>query len=134
VGALAAAALADRYGRILPVTIALAVQVATVLLLQGQMPWLQFAATAAVFQGFWNLTGPYMMGTIALNDTTGKVSLLIPTAQIGGFFLGPTIAGPLIEGRGLVAANIVAAACIGLALVLFIPVARRVKGLKGGGH
>ncbi len=135
VGALAAAALADRFGRILPVTIALGVQVVMVLLLQGEMPWWQFAATAATFQAFWNLTGPYMMGTVALNDTTGRISLLIPTAQIGGFFLGPTLVGVFMSDGDLGAVNRVSAACIALALVLFIPVARRVSALKGGvGH
>ncbi len=135
VGALAAAALADRFGRILPVTVALLVQLAAVLMLRGEMPWLQFTITAATFQAFWNLTGPYMMGTIALNDTTGKVSLLIPTAQIGGFFLGPAIVSAFIEDSGLIAVNAVSATCIVLALVLFIPVASRVKAIRGAaGH
>ena len=88
VGALTASWLADRIGRIIPVTVALLVQVVMIALLQGEMSFLQFMLTAAVFQIFWNLNGPYIMGTIALSDTTGRVSLLIPTAQIGGFFLG----------------------------------------------
>jgi len=132
VGALAAAALADRFGRILPVTLALAVQLVMVLLLQGEMPWLQFAVTAATFQGFWNLTGPYIMGTIAMADTTGKVSLLIPTAQIGGFFLGPTIVGALMKDGDVSTANTVAAVCIVAALVMFIPVARRLGTARPG--
>ena len=44
-----------------------------------------------------------MMGTVALNDATGKVSLLIPTAQIGGFFLGPTIVGLFLTPGSLAA-------------------------------
>lgn len=132
-GALAAAALADRFGRILPVTIALGVQLAMVLLLQGEMPWMQFTATVATFQVFWNLAGPYMMGTVALNDTTGRVSLLIPTAQIGGFFFGPILVGTVMTAGDLSAVNRVSAVSIALALVLFIPVARRISGLKGGG-
>jgi hypothetical protein len=130
IGALAAAALADRFGRLLPVSIALIVQLAMVFLLRGEMAWLQFAVTAATFQTFWNLTGPYMMGTVALNDVTGKVSILIPTAQIGGFFLGPAIVSVFIGESGLRAVNVVSGVCMVLALVLFIPVASRVKGLK----
>lgn len=127
VGALAASWLADRIGRIIPVTVALLVQVAMIALLQGQMGFLQFAVTAAVFQTFWNLTGPYLMGTIALSDTTGKVSLLIPTAQIGGFFLGPVIAGQFLTGNGYGPANAVAIACCLGALALFIPTALRLN-------
>ena len=126
-GALAASWLADRIGRIIPVTVALLVQVAMIFLLQGQMSFLQFAATAAVFQIFWNLTGPYLMGTIALSDNTGKVSLLIPTAQIGGFFLGPVIAGRFLTGQGFGPANTVAIVCCLLALALFIPTAMRLN-------
>jgi len=132
-GAVAAAALADRIGRIIPVTVALLVQVAMITLLQGEMGFVQFAVTAAVFQTFWNLTGPYLMGTIALSDSTGKVSLLIPTAQIGGFFLGPVIAGPLLTpGEGYGPANVVAIACCLGALALFIPTALRLNRRLAG--
>ena len=126
-GALAASWLADRIGRIIPVTVALLVQVAMIALLQGQMSFVQFAVTAAVFQIFWNLTGPYIMGTIALSDNTGKVSLLIPTAQIGGFFLGPVIAGQFLTGQGFGPANTVAIVCCLAALALFIPTALRLN-------
>lgn len=126
IGAFVAAALADRFGRILPVTVALLVQFTMVLLLQGEMTWLRFAVTAATFQAFWNLTGPYVMGTIALGDGRGRVSVLIPTAQIGGFFLGPLIVGRFLSEGSYSAVNAVGATCILLALVLFIPVARRV--------
>ena len=128
VGALAASWLADRIGRIIPVTVALLVQVVMIALLQGEMSFLQFMLTAAVFQIFWNLNGPYIMGTIALSDTTGRVSLLIPTAQIGGFFLGPVIAGSMLTpGAGYGPANTLAIACCLLALAIFIPVAMRLK-------
>ncbi len=131
-GALAASWLADRIGRIIPVTVALLVQVVMIFLLQGQMSFLQFAVTAAIFQIFWNLTGPYLMGTIALSDNTGKVSLLIPTAQIGGFFLGPVIAGQFLTGQGFGPANTVAIICCLAALALFIPTALRLNKRLAG--
>jgi predicted MFS family arabinose efflux permease len=128
-GALAASVLGARIGRIIPVTVALLVQVAMIALLQGEMDFLRFVVTAAVFQSFWNLTGPYIMGTIATADVTGKVSLLIPTAQIGGFFLGPVIAGQLLTpGGGFGRANTLAMACCLLALAIFVPVALRLRG------
>jgi hypothetical protein len=136
-GALAASVLSDRIGRLIPVSIALLVQVAMVSLLRGEMSWLQFVATAATFQIFWNMTGPYLMGTVAMSDATGKVSLLIPTAQIGGFFLGPVIVGRFLTEGSYLAVNVVSASCILLALALFVPAAARLKGVKapaGGGH
>jgi predicted MFS family arabinose efflux permease len=132
-GALAASWLADRAGRLLPVAVGLLVQVAMIFLLQGQMSFGQFLLTAAVFQSFWNLTGPYMMGTIALSDTSGRVSVLIPTAQIGGFSLGNFIVPPLLTaGEGYAPANMVAIACCLLALALFVPTALRLdRQLRG---
>ena len=112
-------------------TVALVVQIIMISLLRGQMSWMQFAATAAVFQIFWNMTGPYLMGTIALSDTTGKASLLIPTAQIGGFFLGPVIVSRFLTEGSLLAVNYVGATCIALALLLFVPTAVRLKNVSG---
>ncbi|GIK33448.1 MAG: hypothetical protein AMXMBFR45_18180 [Gammaproteobacteria bacterium] len=135
IGALAAAAMADRFGRLLPVSLALAVQLVMVLLLRGEMPWLQFAMTVATFQTFWNMTGPYLMGNVAANDTTGKFSLLIPTIQIGGFFLGPTLTRFFLAGGSYAAANYVAAVCIAAALLLFIATAGRSRNAgPGPGH
>jgi predicted MFS family arabinose efflux permease len=130
-GALAAAAIGDRFGRLAPVSVALLMQLAMVALLRGEMSWLQFAATAATFQVFWNLTGPYLMGTVALSDSTGRLSLLIPTAQIGGFFLGPVIVSRFLTGGSLLPANYVATVCFVAALLLFVPAAIRLRGVKG---
>jgi predicted MFS family arabinose efflux permease len=126
-GALAASWLAPRTGRLVPVTVALTVQVAMIALLQGPMSFVQFAVTASVFQTFWNMTGPFLMGTVALSDPSGKVSLLIPTAQIGGFFLGPILAGRLLTGQGFAPANWLAMGCCLLALAIFVPTALRLK-------
>jgi len=126
-GALAASWLSDRIGRIIPVTAAILMQIVMASLLRGEMSWLQFAATAATFQVFWNLTGPYLMGTVALSDTTGKISLLIPTAQIGGFFLGPVIVGLFLTEGSYAAANGVAVGCFLTALAVFVPTALRLR-------
>jgi len=126
-GSLTASALGDRFGRILPVTIALVMQVIMILLLQGEMSWLRFAATAAVFQWFWNLTGPYLMGTVAMSDSTGRVSVMMSAAQTGGFALGPALAGAMMAEDSLLAANYVGVAFCIAALVVFVPTAVRLK-------
>ena len=126
-GALAASWVADRWGRILPVAFALAAQIVGIWLLQGDMVWLRFAAIASVFHFFWNFTGPYLMGTVAGNDTTGRIAVLIPAAQFGGFAVGNALAGNLIAGSGLVAANVVGAVGCAVALVLFVPIAWRMR-------
>ena len=95
------------------------------------MTLFQFAATAAIFQIFWNLTGPYMMGAVAMSDTSGRVSVTIPAAQTGGFFLGPAIAAGFMTEGSLWAANTVGIVCCVIAAVIFVPVALRL-GRKVG--
>jgi len=132
VGALAAAALAAKgVGRFLPVTVALLAQMIFAWLIQGEITFLELVIKASIFQVFWNLTGPFMMGAISASDTGGKVAVLIPAAQTSGFFIGPTIAGQFMADTGLVAANWTAVVCCAIALVIFIPLQAR---LKAAGH
>ena len=127
-GALAAAALAAKgVGRFLPVTIALLGQMAVVWFIQGEMSWLELVIKASIFQVFWNMTGPFLMGAIAASDTRGKVAVLIPAAQTSGFFIGPAIAGQFMAEAGLRAANLTAIICCGIALAIFIPLSARLK-------
>jgi predicted MFS family arabinose efflux permease len=128
VGALAAAALATKgVGRFLPVTIALLGQMAVVWFIQGEMSWVELIIKASIFQVFWNMTGPFLMGAIAASDTRGKVAVLIPAAQTSGFFIGPAIAGQFMAEAGLSAANLTAIICCGIALAIFIPLSARLK-------
>ncbi len=120
-GALTASALAGRGGRLLPVSIALLVQIGMILLLQGEMSFIRFAATCAVFQIFWNFTGPYLMGMVAESDATGRIAVLIPAAQLGGFAIGPAIAGYLMTADNFGVANYTGAAGCLIALLVFIP-------------
>jgi len=126
-GALAASALAGRGGRLVPVGVALLVQIGAIMLLQGEMSFLRFTATCALFQIFWNFTGPYLMGMVAASDNTGRISVLIPVAQTGGFALGPAIAGGMMVGDSLTAVNNVGMAAILVALVIFVPTVLRLN-------
>lgn len=122
-GALAASWIADRWGRIPPVSVALLAQVGAIALLQGDLSWTQFAITASVFHFFWNFTGPYLMGMVATSDPTGRIAVLMPAAQTGGFAVGTALAGNLMTGGSITAANAVAIGGCLIALVIFIPTA-----------
>jgi len=122
-GALAASWVADRWGRILPVTVALLAQVGAIALLQGELSWIQFALFASAFHFFWNFTGPYLMGMVASSDATGRIAVLMPAAQTGGFAAGTALAGNLMTGGSLLPANAVAIAGCLMALVVFVPAA-----------
>jgi predicted MFS family arabinose efflux permease len=124
-GAMTASWVADRWGRLLPVSVALGAQIAAIMLLQGEMSWVRFAMIAGFFHFFWNFTGPYMMGAVASSDQTGRISVLMPAAQTGGFAVGTALAGNMMTGSALTPANYVAAAGCLAALLVFVPVALR---------
>jgi hypothetical protein len=71
------------------------------------------------------------MGAIASSDTGGKVSVLIPAAQTAGFSIGPMIAVAFMTEGSLIAANYTTIICCIIALVIFIPLAAK---LKAAGH
>jgi predicted MFS family arabinose efflux permease len=132
VGALAASAIAAKgMNRFMPVTIALLMQMLMAWLLQGEMSWVEMAIKASIFQVFWNMTGPFFMGAIAASDTGGRVSVLIPAAQTSGFFIGPAVVGMFLESTGLAAVNYITIAFCAASLIIFIPLAAR---LKAAGH
>ena len=126
-GALAASAMGDKFGRLAPVSIALIMQAIMISMLTGEMSFLRFAATAAIFQIFWNLTGPYIMATIAGSDASGRAAVLIPAAQTGGFFLGPYIAAQLVTEQNLFPANALGIAGCLISLVIFVPLVLRIN-------
>lgn len=127
-GSLGAAALATKgVGRFMPVTIALLVQMVMAWFLQGEMNLVEMVIKASIFQIFWNMTGPFLMGAIAASDSGGKISVLIPAAQTSGFFIGPAIVGMFIEGTGLIVVNYLTIAFCAVALVIFIPLSARLK-------
>ncbi|MGI9308212.1 MAG: hypothetical protein ACR2P6_03050 [Gammaproteobacteria bacterium] len=128
VGSLGAAALAAKgVNRFLPVTIALLMQMIMAWLLQGEMNLAEMAIKASIFQIFWNLTGPFFMGAIAASDSGGKISVLIPAAQTSGFFIGPAVVGAFYTGANLIVVNYLTIAFCAVALVMFIPLAAKLK-------
>ncbi|MBS94711.1 MAG: hypothetical protein CL799_09765 [Chromatiales bacterium] len=127
-GSLGAAALAGKgVNRFLPVTIALVMQIIMAWFLQGEMNLAEMAIKASIFQVFWNMTGPFLMGGIAASDSGGRVSVLMPAAQTSGFFIGPAVVGIFLEGTGLVAVTYTTIAFCAVALVIFIPLSARLK-------
>jgi hypothetical protein len=62
---------------------------------------------------------------VAASDPTGRIAVLIPVAQTGGFGLGPVIAGSMMTDQSLLAANYVGIAGILLALLIFVPTVLR---------
>jgi predicted MFS family arabinose efflux permease len=126
-GALAAAALGTRLGRMLPIVFALMLQIATCFLLATRNDWYSYLLAIALFNFCWNLTLPYLMGAIASADTSGRFMVLIPAAQTGGYALGPIAVGLIMAGDDYQTAAWTSMVVFFLCLLMVIPLLRRMS-------
>ena len=102
-GALMAAVIGNRFGRVLPFALAMLGQVIAITLLRDLQspPLLIFAI--CLYNGSWNFALPYLFATAAMSDSSGKRVVLMSTAQAVGLTLGAATAGMVIGQFGLVA-------------------------------
>jgi predicted MFS family arabinose efflux permease len=128
-GAFAAALLADRFGRTGPFTAALTLQLLAMLLLGDVGGLTAFVVAVALYNGTWNFALPYLFSLAAAVDRLGTRVVLLATAQTVGLTFGASLAGLLVEWRGLGAAVAQGLAAPVLALGLFVVAAR----LSGAG-
>lgn len=124
-GALVAAVLGMRLGRLLPVAFALGMEIVACLVLATRSDWYSYLIAVAIFNFCWNLTLPYLMGAIAAADVSGRFMVLIPAAQTGGFALGPLLVGVFMAGDSFRVAAWISVAVFSLCLLLVVPLLRR---------
>ena len=127
IGALLAAVLGQRLGRLIPLTIGIGGQLLVCWLLSDSITWPIYLAAATLFNFFWNLALPFLLGAIATADRSGRFMVLIPAAEAGGFAMGPMIAGVFIVGDDYAAASLVSMLVFALCLVLLVPLVLRLK-------
>lgn len=123
-GALLAAAIGARYGRLWPLVLAVAGQCLALLLLGERMTLTAFGVAACAYQFLWLLSVPYQIGIIASLDATGRFFVLALAAQATGVTLGPLVAGALIVGQDFTPVHALAAGCLLTSLAVFIPLTR----------
>lgn len=127
VGALVAAAIGDRYGRLWPFCMTLAVQAALMLFMANTTLTVTILTTVMILYNLtWNFGLPYLLGMIATADSRGQFLVLTPAFQSIGTGGGPAIAGVIVVQSGFPAVNVFAAICCIVSLLLFVPFALRV--------
>jgi predicted MFS family arabinose efflux permease len=98
---LAVALIGDRYGRYWPPLAAIAAHVVLCFLFGGQLTAFAYGLMVLLLTFIWNIGLPYLLGLIADSDSTGRMVVLVVTAQAFGNTLGPLVAGQVVELRGL---------------------------------
>jgi len=127
IGPLAAAALASRMGRNIPVLLALTVQFFVVISFQGQMEWIGFAVRSIVMLTIWTFVSVFIMGMVANADKTGRYTVLLPAAQSGGLSLGVAMSAFFVQGYGPGVISYLCAAALVATAFVFVLVSRKIE-------
>jgi predicted MFS family arabinose efflux permease len=126
IGALGAASLGDRYGKIKPHIAGAVGAVITILLLNSQTNLASYSLAIIFLTLSLNFWLAYMLGAVAAIDTSGRFAVLTTAALGVGATIGPAIAGGLINGSIFLPMFIFAAAAIIAGLLVIVGVLQRV--------
>jgi predicted MFS family arabinose efflux permease len=100
VGSLAAGWVGMRLGFLLPMIIAVALSIASVVMLHLS-PLATVIVVAIAINGWaWNFGSAYRMAVVALLDASGRWPAAIPAAQLLGGSFGAATGGFLVTGKG----------------------------------
>ena len=126
-GPLAAAALASKMSRNIPVLLALMVQFFVVISFQGQMEWIGFAIRSIIMLTIWTFVSVFIMGMIATADKNGRYIVLLPAAQAGGLSLGIAMSAFFVQGYGAGVIGYICAGALVVTAVAFTLVSRKIE-------
>ena len=126
-GAFLAAAVADRFGRVIPFVVAMLGQVVAVWYLAGLEEMNGLIIAICLYNSTWNFALPYLFSMAALADTRGQLVVLMSTAQAVGLTFGTSIAGAIIGRYGLTAVTWQGGAAAMAALLIFVVLGQQLR-------
>jgi hypothetical protein len=100
-GALVAAGLGNRFGRLAPVAVTIAMNIVMLVLIGVTTSFVPYAIGALVFCLTNNYTLAYTMGMVANFDQQGRFVPFASACFSAGAIFGPLLAGHILEQRGL---------------------------------
>ena len=121
VGALLAAVIAHRFGRSAPLTIGVLGGAMCLYFLVGSFEFLVFAVAVCVYNFFWNLTHPFLLGAMASFDRHGRVVVYAVAMQMLGLAIGPYLAATVITEGVYINVNWTGAALFVASWILILP-------------
>lgn len=96
VGALLAAIVANRFGRVSPLACGIGASVVSLAFMFGSLTATVYAAAVCLFNFAWNMTHPYLLAAMASFDKTGKVVVYAVAGQMLGLAIGPALAASVL--------------------------------------
>lgn len=95
-GALLPATLGHRFGRWRPLTIGIVGGAVALAFLIGRFQYLPFTLWVCAYNFFWNMTHPFLLGSMASFDRRGRVVVHAVAMQMLGLAIGPALAASVI--------------------------------------
>ena len=124
VGALTAAWVSTRWGRTLPIALALTGFILGFLVfLFGASP--SYTVGMTLTQFCYSFSTPYLLLFCVKFDESGRYAALVPAVQMIGFSAGPAITAPFLTGHGYAPIIWVGIISLLVCLLMVVPLARR---------
>jgi predicted MFS family arabinose efflux permease len=120
-GALLPALIGGRFGRWRPLTVGIVGGALCLLFLIGRFQYLPFAFWVCLYNFFWNMTHPYLLGSMASFDRRGRVVVLAVAAQMLGLAIGPAIGATVIAPGQYASVNYIAIAMFAVSWLCILP-------------
>ncbi|MGD2007944.1 MAG: hypothetical protein PVJ95_06690 [Cellvibrionales bacterium] len=120
-GALLAALMGSRYGRVIPLMLGIVGGAACLYFLVGEFSFLVFAAAVCVYNFAWNVVHPFLLAAMADFDARGRVVVYAVAMQMIGLAFGPGLAASMLDEGSLVTVNLLGAFCFLLSALLILP-------------
>jgi len=116
-GALACAALGNRFGQRAPILFGMGMTISALVLLQFSQGVLLFAIAACMINALLQFLCAYQMGLITDIDSQGRYTVMIPFILALSGAVGPGVFGAVIESQGLSACLIFSMGVTSVAMV-----------------
>jgi MFS family permease len=120
-GALLPASIGPRFGRWRPLSVGISGGALALLFLIGHFEYPAFAFWVCVYNFFWNMTHPYLLGSMASFDARGRVVVYAVAMQMSGLAVGPALAATVIAPSHYDRVNWLAIAFFVISWVCIVP-------------
>jgi predicted MFS family arabinose efflux permease len=120
-GALLPALIGHRFGRWRPLTVGIVGGAVCLLFLIGHLQYAPFAFWVCLYNFFWNMTHPFLLGSMASFDRRGRVVVLAVAAQMLGLAIGPAVGASVIAPGQYASVNYIAIAMFALSWLCILP-------------
>ena len=131
-GALLAAAVGRRFGRLWPLSLGLLLGIVPLFFLYGRFDALQYAVAVCVYNFAWNMTHPYLLAAMASFDRGGRLVVHAVGAQMLGLAIGPAVAASVVGEDGYARVVTLGIGLFVLAWALILPPVLRQRQMMAG--